>query len=340
VVDVKLITDTKTRRSKGIAYVEFAEVESAQLALGLSGQKLMGVPILVQQTQAEKNRMAAQSSANAANKSSNGKGPIKVYVGSLHFNITESMLKGIFEPFGKIEQIQLIIDTETQRSKGYGFVTFHEADDGKRAIEQLNGFELAGRPMKVAPSTDRQGEGIMKSPGGSDSGMGGTQLDNDELDRRGIDLGATGRLALMAKLAQGTGMELPSAAAAALNRSLMGGAAAATAPPIATQCFMLSNMFNPATETKSNWAEEIRDDIIEESKKHGGLLHIYVDTASPQGNVYIKCPTIQIAQQCVAALHGRYFAGRVITAAYVPVSNYHQLFPDSVNSNILGLIGY
>ena len=51
------------------------------------------------------------------------KGPMRLYIGSLHFNITEEMLKGIFEPFGKIQQLQLIMDTETGRSKGYGFVT-------------------------------------------------------------------------------------------------------------------------------------------------------------------------------------------------------------------------
>ena len=59
--DVKLITDNKTRRSKGICYVEFQEVASVSLAMGLAGQKLLGVPIIVQQSQAEKNRLAGQT---------------------------------------------------------------------------------------------------------------------------------------------------------------------------------------------------------------------------------------------------------------------------------------
>ena len=50
-------------------------------------------------------------------------GPMRLYVGSLHFNITEEMLRGIFEPFGKIENIQLMMDPENGRSKGYGFLT-------------------------------------------------------------------------------------------------------------------------------------------------------------------------------------------------------------------------
>ena len=142
-------------------------------------------------------------------------------------------------------------------------------------------------------------------------------------------------------------------------------------PPIATQCFMLSNMFDPINEREPAWdqviflrsikrvamfddIQEIRDDVVEECNKHGGVVHIYVDKASPQGNVYVKCPSINCAVAAVNALHGRWFAGahtllatyhttylffsllgKVITAAYVPVVNYHNLFPDSVNPTTL-----
>ena len=100
--DVRIITDNKTRRSKGIAYIEFEDIDPVVLALGLNGQRLLGVPIIVQASQAEKNRQA-----NAANNLQKGNsGPMRLYVGSLHFNITEDMLRGIFEPFGKVS-IQL-----------------------------------------------------------------------------------------------------------------------------------------------------------------------------------------------------------------------------------------
>nr|6Q0R_D Chain D, RNA-binding protein 39 [Homo sapiens]6Q0V_D Chain D, RNA-binding protein 39 [Homo sapiens]6Q0W_D Chain D, RNA-binding protein 39 [Homo sapiens] len=84
-----------------------------------------------------------------------GGGRMRLYVGSLHFNITEDMLRGIFEPFGRIESIQLMMDSETGRSKGYGFITFSDSECAKKALEQLNGFELAGRPMKVGHVTER-----------------------------------------------------------------------------------------------------------------------------------------------------------------------------------------
>ncbi|THD19795.1 putative transcriptional coactivator caper rrm superfamily [Fasciola hepatica] len=327
--DVRLIMDNKTKRSKGIAYVEFREVESAQLALGLTGTRLLGVPIQIQQSHAEKNRVNATPAVPRP--AQQNRGPMKLYIGSLHYNITEEMLKGIFEPFGKIDEIKLIKDPTTGRSQGYGFVTYINSDDAKKALDQLNGFELAGRPMKVNHVTERGEYGSL--------GV----LDNDEIDRAGVDLGTTGRLSLMAKLAEGTGLEIPKAALAQLHISqanpALGSAgsvssSSATAPPVCTQCFMLSNMFDPHTATHTIF-NEIRDDVVEECSKVGGCLHIFVDQTSAQGNVYVKCPSIAVASQCVNMLHGRYFSGRLITAAYVPLINYHQLFPDSTTAKTL-----
>lgn len=340
--DVRLIVCNKTRRFKGIAYVEFKEIDSVALALGLNGQKLCGVPVIVQPSQAEKNRVGNYYMDRNPGKVE--KGPMRLYVGSLHFNITEDMLRGIFEPFGSIQSITLMMDYETGRSKGYGFVTYDKAEDAKKALEQMNGFELAGRPMKVGHVTEgAAGGNYVQIKDG---------LDSEEADKAGIDLGATGRLALMAKLAEGTGMKLPDAANQALQTSQLPGAgnlntvAAVTAaaqhrqqqqlvttnPPIATQCFMLTNMFDPAGESEQGWDQEIRDDVIEECNKYGGVLHIFVDKVAPQGNVYVKCPTVSTAVSAVNALHGRWFAGKVITAAYVPVVNYHNLFADSAYS--------
>lgn len=199
-----MISDRNSRRSKGIAYVEFVDVSSVPLAIGLTGQRVLGVPIIVQASQAEKNRAAAM--ANNLQKGSAG--PMRLYVGSLHFNITEDMLRGIFEPFGRIESIQLMMDSETGRSKGYGFITFSDSECAKKALEQLNGFELAGRPMKVGHVTER-----------TDASSASSFLDSDELERTGIDLGTTGRLQLMARLAEGTGLQIPPAAQQALQMS-------------------------------------------------------------------------------------------------------------------------
>ena len=142
----------------------------------------------------------------------------------------------------------------------------------------MNGFELAGRPMKVGHVTERAGD----SSGGISSTMAAQiqlaqGLDSEEMDKTGIDLGTTGRLQLMAKLAEGTGMKLPEASSQALGMSSgMSGQMppqptvhqaaiqqqqqlAMTNPPIATQCFLLSNMFDPKAETNPGWETEVRN---------------------------------------------------------------------------------
>ncbi|XP_025248303.1 probable RNA-binding protein 23 isoform X1 [Theropithecus gelada] len=247
--DVRIISDRNSRRSKGIAYVEFCEIQSVPLAIGLTGQRLLGVPIIVQASQAEKNRLAAM--ANNLQKGSGG--PMRLYVGSLHFNITEDMLRGIFEPFGKIDNIVLMKDSDTGRSKGYGFITFSDSECARRALEQLNGFELAGRPMRVGHVTERLD--------------GGTDITFPDGDQE-LDPGsAGGRLQLMAKLAEGSGIQLPTTAAAAaaaaaaahaaalqLNGAVPLGAlnpaaltALSPALNLASQCFQLSSLFTPQT---------------------------------------------------------------------------------------------
>ena len=70
-------------------------------ALGLSGQKLLGVPVVIQPSQAEKNRVGNYSDPMIRPE----KGPMKLYVGSLHFNITEDMLKGRYQKQGGNSQI-------------------------------------------------------------------------------------------------------------------------------------------------------------------------------------------------------------------------------------------
>jgi RNA-binding protein 39 len=241
VKDVRLITDPRTKRSKGIAYIEFKDVDSVPLAIALTGQRLLGVPIIVKLTQAEKNRLPFTGPHIPANLPQDG--PIKLYVGSLHVNISEEMLRGIFEPFGHIDQIAISRD-EFGRSKGYGFIQFANAEDGKKAMEQLNNFELANKPIKVS---------LFISEKAFETGPTVTNLDNDELDRTGVNLGPSGKLALMAKLAEGTGLKLPEVALNALNMTsttapnvapvTQNGYSSSTVP-VASQCFVLTNMFD------------------------------------------------------------------------------------------------
>lgn len=85
---------------------------------------------------------------------------------------------------------------------------------------------------------------------------------------------------------------------------------------------------NPAFEF------ELKDEVVEACLEHGGAVHVFVDVKSP-GNVYIKCPTVSSAVAAVNSLHGRWFGGRLITAAYVPLLNYHSLFADAMAAQVI-----
>nr|XP_058967640.1 RNA-binding protein 39-like isoform X3 [Pocillopora verrucosa] len=314
VADVRIISDRNSRRSKGIAYVEFTDRSAVPLAINLSGQKLLGAPIMVMPTQAEKNRAAAE-----AEKLKAPPGPTRLYVGSLHFNITEQMIKAIFEPFGIVDSVQLIYDSETGRSKGYGFLQFRDADAARQAMDQMNGFELAGRPMKVGPVTER----------GDSSSY--SFLDDEEYEKGGVELNSTARAALMAKLSQGhsAGLQVPG-----VPPAVVGVQQAMTAPvaiPLPTPCIMLLNMFDPTKEKDPDWDADIQDDVLEECTKYGHVYHIHVDKTSTQGVVYVKCSNAEVAASASKALHGRWFAGKQIIARAVPLANYHSMFPQAVS---------
>ena len=65
-------------------------------------------------------------------------------------------LRTAFENSGTVEDVRIITDRETGRSRGFGFVTFSNRDDALNAIENLNGHDLDGRPLKVNEALERQ----------------------------------------------------------------------------------------------------------------------------------------------------------------------------------------
>lgn len=79
----------------------------------------------------------------------------KLYVGNISFNVTPEKLREAFEQWGQIEELNIIKDRETGRSKGFGFVTYSTAEEANQAVEKMNGVELDERPLKVNKAEDR-----------------------------------------------------------------------------------------------------------------------------------------------------------------------------------------
>ena len=91
----------------------------------------------------------------------------KIYVGNLPWSASEAEVRDFFAAFGEVHSVAVITDRETGRSRGFGFV---EMDDGdaERAINEANGQNMAGRPLRVNEAQQRTG-----GPGGGGGGRGG-----------------------------------------------------------------------------------------------------------------------------------------------------------------------
>jgi len=97
----------------------------------------------------------------------------KLYVGNLPHSVNDSELQTIFESHGNVQSAQVIVDRETRRSKGFGFVEMGSEDEANAAIEALNSTEVGGRPLTVNiahPRENRPGGG---GAGGFRGGNGG-----------------------------------------------------------------------------------------------------------------------------------------------------------------------
>ncbi len=100
----------------------------------------------------------------------------KLYVGNLTYNVNESDLEALFAPFGTVQSAQVIIDRDTNRSKGFGFVEMDTDAQAQAAIQGLNEREHDGRNLTVneaKPREARPSGGGYGGGGGGRSGGGG-----------------------------------------------------------------------------------------------------------------------------------------------------------------------
>ncbi|KAI8949295.1 hypothetical protein F4801DRAFT_406494 [Xylaria longipes] len=352
--EAQIVKDRISGRSKGVGYVEFKNEDAVTAALQLTGQKLRGIPVIVQLTEAEKNRQVRNTDGSGHGNSV----PFhRLYVGNIHFSITEQDLQNVFEPFGELEFVQLQKD-DTGRSRGYGFVQFRDADQAREALEKMNGFDLAGRPIRVGLGNDKftpestanllqrfQGQN-QPYQGSAFSGAGGRGpqtsgfdraggRDNDkatgasaldDTDVAGVNFNNYSRDALMRKLARtdepsnGTQNEGPIVKPKTETKPLP------VKVNMASRCVVLHNMFDPTEEEGESWVKELEDDVRQEAEeKYGHVVHISLDPNS-QGDIYLKFDKVQGGENAIKGLNGRYFGGRMISAAPVVDAVYSSLF--------------
>ena len=81
---------------------------------------------------------------------------MNIFVGNLAYSATDHDLRQLFEPYGVVDKISVIIDRDTGRSKGFGFVEMPDSNAAKTAIAKLQGTELAGRALTVNEAKPRE----------------------------------------------------------------------------------------------------------------------------------------------------------------------------------------
>lgn len=96
-----------------------------------------------------------------------------IFVGNLPYACTEQELIDMFSPHGTVDKASIIIDRETGRSKGFGFVEMSDDAQAQKAIEALNNFDLKGRKLAVNEARPREERPRSFSGGGGGGGRGG-----------------------------------------------------------------------------------------------------------------------------------------------------------------------
>jgi len=94
---------------------------------------------------------------------------MKIYVGNLPFSVDDQGLRDAFSAHGEVASAQIVMDRETGRPRGFGFVEMTNDDDARKAIEALNGQQLGGRTLVVNEARPKEAGG----GGGGGGGRGG-----------------------------------------------------------------------------------------------------------------------------------------------------------------------
>ena len=111
---------------------------------------------------------------------------INIYVGNLPYKTSEADLVENFSRFGEVRRASIVVDRETGRSRGFGFVEMMDRECGLKAIEEMAGAEFKGRPMTINEARPR-GSGTTGGPAGfaSTTGLGSSELADAPLSDAG-----------------------------------------------------------------------------------------------------------------------------------------------------------
>lgn len=318
VLDVQLITDRFSRRSKGVGYVEFKELASVPAALACTGRPLLGQPVTVQPTQSQRNKAAANQVTVILQR-----GPRQLFIGGLPPGVTEADVSDLCSTVGTVEQCSVRPGVNNGVPELHAYVVLSSPEHAVQLLNELNNAPLAGATLRCG-LIDDQAPPLPPPPAAAAGGalplalpllphfvplavlpplppqqIGGNLFANvgnapESLEQDLPRLNAAGKQALMLQLQR----------RAESSRSVV-----------------LRNMFDPPGSAAARQSREpfdakaIREDVREEAGNYGKLLHVVVEP--PSGCVYLTFDTVDAAHRCIAALHQRWFGGKLIVAEFI-----------------------
>ncbi|WOL19987.1 hypothetical protein Cni_G28789 [Canna indica] len=160
VVSIKVIRNKQTGQSEGYGFVEFYTHTAAEQVL-----QNFGGHIMPNTDQAFRLNWATFSMGE---RRSDASSDFSIFVGDLASDVTDATLQEIFaSKYQSVKGAKVVIDANTGRSKGYGFVRFGNENEKTLALTEMNGVYCSTRPMRICPATPKKSSGISGSNGSS-----------------------------------------------------------------------------------------------------------------------------------------------------------------------------
>jgi RNA recognition motif-containing protein len=106
---------------------------------------------------------------------------MNIYVANIPFKASEDELRELFEQHGEVSSVKIVMDRETNRSRGFGFIEMADSESGNAAINELNGYSFLGKELVVneaRPKTDAPRGGGFGNRGGSGGGYSSSRGGN------------------------------------------------------------------------------------------------------------------------------------------------------------------
>ena len=308
VKSINMSWDAITMKHKGYAFVEFETVDAAQLSLEqMDGALMGGRPVKVGRP-----NNVPQAAPIFAKMNEEAREYHRVYVASIHLDVTEDELKSVFEVFGAVRSVQLAPDVNPTKHRGWGYVEYATQKSCNEAISSMNLFSLGGQYLRVGraltpplplmpPNAALPFSGISMSKMDSTAGSTllaagiGTESSLQQEESMSIS-GSNARLLMMQKLSRKA------------ESSVM----------------VLRNMVGP-----EDIDESLEGEVNEECSKYGKVQRVvvYRETQEDQSvlvKIFVLFSAPEECQQASDSLNGRYFSGRVVRAELYDESKFNS----------------